>query len=318
MARFRSPEIEIDEEVPVPQVPEIIPLALLEKVKARLNHNRTFNRHDLKSYILSGFIRCGNCGKALSGQTPHKKIVYRHKPANGCTICSVRGNEVEAAVLDYLHNAFLDEDAFNKAVERAMPSADLRKDLLEKATKATKRLAKTEREIERLVDAIAKGADPGLLLSKQGELKTERDALTRRLEELDHEIAAVPSVEHTQAASMLARLLLTEECKGKDWRKLPFEDVKRFLFHLFGETTLRNGNGIFVEKDSKRQTVVTFKGRVDFHHLITNGRPVSRAMQTEATTMNARIRREFERAVQSADEEYRRVLDELKPYTDNQ
>ncbi len=65
--------------------------------------------------------------------------------------------------------------------------------------------------------------------------------------------------------------------------------------------------------------VATFKGRVDFYHLIANGRPVSRAMEIEAATMNAQILREYKLAIEAADErrrvtmeEQRRAMEELE------
>ncbi len=331
-ARFHSPEIEVDEEVPVPAIPEVVPSALLEKAKGRLRHNRTFNRHDTKSYVLTGFVRCRDCGKALSGQTGSGGTVYyRHRASDGCTVKGVRGDEVEQAVLDYLFNTFLDQPSFDEAVRRSMPSDKHRKGLLKEQARAKKRLAKCQREIDRLVDAVAKGTDKGLLLSKQDALKAEREAQTRRLEELDHEIATMPSVEQTQRAAMVTRLRLSVEHKGKDWRKLAFEDVRRMLLHLFGETTPENGTGILVRRDERGRLVATLKGQIDFHKriVIVNGRPVRSAMEIEEATMNASIRSEFMRAAQAADEkrrrakeeldeECRRAMEELKPYTANQ
>lgn len=312
VAKFRSPEIEVEVDVPVPQIPEVVPLALLEKAKTRLRHNRTFNRTDVRKYHLSGFVRCGDCGKALTGQSRDDVRYYRH-PKSECPIKSVRSDQIESAVLDYLYGFFLDEPAFNEAVTRAMPSADHRIGLVKKRKQAEKRLAENDRKIKRLIDAIENGADPQLLVSRQDELKADKQVLTERLQQLDTEIATLPSAEHIEAAAMMTRLRLMQEHQGKDWRALPYEDVKRFLFHLFGETTPKSETGILVQRDEHGRLVITFRGKVDFHHLIMNGRPLSKSFIIEAETLNAEALGVYQRAVQAADREHDRASNELRP-----
>ena len=151
-----------------------------------------------------------------------------------CPVKSVRADEIEEGVLDYLFGSFLDEPAFNKAVERAMPSADHRKGLEEEREQAIKRLAKNQREIDRLIDAIRQGADAGLLLFAQDTLKAEKEAVTKRIEELSAEISNLPDVAQTERAAMMTRFCLMLQYRERDWRTMPYEDVKRFLLYLFG------------------------------------------------------------------------------------
>ena len=117
---------------------------------------------------------------------------------------------------------------------------------------------------------------------------------------------------------MMTRLWLVEEHQKKDWRSLPFEEVKQFLFHLFGTTTPKSGTGIFVGKDGKGMVVATFKGQVDCHHLVCNGRAVSKSMTAEAKRLNAKILDEYNRAVETADREYHREMDQLRPFPSKQ
>lgn len=74
-ARFHCPDFGIDEEVPVPAIPEIVSQAMLEWCKTRVTFNRTNNRHDVEKYHLTGFLRCPNCGRALSGH--HQKKSHK-------------------------------------------------------------------------------------------------------------------------------------------------------------------------------------------------------------------------------------------------
>jgi len=315
-ARFRSPEIDVDEEIPVPGIPEVITLALLEKVRARLRHNRRFNRHDKTLFKLSGFIRCADCRKALTGHDSRNgRFYYRHRPSKGCSVKGVRGDELEPAVLDHLYNLFLDEPAFSEAVLRAMPPVEHRQNLVNERTATAKRVAKNDRAIRRLVDAIADGVDANLLIEKQGELKAGQKALKQRLEQLENEIATLPSAEQIEAAAMLTRIRMIEEHKAKDWRELPYEDVKRFLFHLFGETTMKSETGMFVRRD-QGNVVVSFRGQVDFYHEVVDGRPISKAMQVEAAMLNDAVSREYQQAIDAADQRLSHALDELGPFPD--
>jgi DNA invertase Pin-like site-specific DNA recombinase len=288
--RFHSPDLELDKEVPVPGMPEVVSAKLVEKAKALLDFNRTYNRTDVQRYLLTGFLRCGACGKSLTGYDPHRaRRKYCHtKPTRGrdCVVTSVPGEEVEAAILDYLYRVFLDAPAFNKAVEAAAPSTRDRKALDKERSDLDKQLAAVEVQITRLADAVAGGMELSLLLGKQQELVAERDRLAEGLAALEARLASLPDPEMTKRAAMVTRLRLRQEHEGRDWRKLAFDEVRQFLHHLFGEPTLATKTGMFVTKDDEGKITITFKGLVDFDALMRGGRPFSKAFQTALDRWN--------------------------------
>ena len=219
MARFHYPELNIDLDVPVPGMPEVVPVEVLEMVKARMQFNRRNNRTDVRSYFLSGFVRCANCGKALSGRTSHRrKKSYYHAKANGCSssIRTIRGDEIEEAILSHLYGAFLDQPAFDAAVKSALPSADDRQAVEVEEADIERRLAVNQRKIDRLIDAIAGGADVGLLLSKQEALKAEQQSLVQRAKELLAEAAAFPDTQETTRRAALTRRQLISKYRGRE------------------------------------------------------------------------------------------------------
>ncbi len=299
-ATITAKELGIYEEIPIPGMPQIVPASVLAKVKKRLLHRRTYNRVDVKKYPLSGFVRCAKCGRSLTGCTSKGNIIYFHHKTDDCPHTYFRGDLIEPAILDYLFSFFLDEPAFNEAVQRAMPSADRRKELVQERKAADKRLVQNGREIQRLIDAVKQGADVSLLLDEQEKLKEEKTVLANRLRELETDLATLPSVEQTEAAAMLTRLHLTMKYKGRDWRKMNHEDIQRFLFHLFGEQTSMAKTGAFVMKDEKGRVSVTFKGQVEFPHEIVNGHSISEAMKIETDLASKQIIRELDKAMQSA------------------
>ncbi len=125
---FHTPEIGINHlQVEVPAVPPVISKDLERRVRARLDHNRTWNKQCLRKYLLTGFLRCTHCKQALTSGTTDGVTYYRHHPRIGyggacCGYRSIRGSVVEGPVLDYLYRWFVDQPAFDLAITMALPA----------------------------------------------------------------------------------------------------------------------------------------------------------------------------------------------------
>ncbi|MGE3241365.1 MAG: recombinase family protein [Pirellulales bacterium] len=315
-ATFNIPELGIvNMKVQVPGIPEVVSEALLAKVKARLQFNRTHNRVDVEAYPLTGFIRCKDCGQALTGQISHGKAWYRHRRKSTCSLVSVAGQEIEGPILDHLYGTFLDEHSFNKAVEKAVPTASVRQRFENDRISTTKALKRKKREADRLVNAIAKGADPELLLDKQSEIKAEIGKLKAREAKLRERIAELPNPGQIRETAAITRLFLVEKYKGRDWRKLPVNRVKRFLMHLFGDNVRATKRGILVQRDAEGRLRADFNGNVEFHHFISDERPISHALEITARTHNNAIRKELRGAIKSANIARQPRRAALKPCT---
>jgi DNA invertase Pin-like site-specific DNA recombinase len=266
---FNTPEIGIDKlAVPVPGLPPVISSDLERRVRDRLSHNRNWARQELRKYILGGFIRCGCCKAALSGGTVRagngkerrENVYYFHHRHTGhggkaCPFQRVPGALVEGPVLDYLYKLFVDQPSFDAAVRLALPTDGQRARLAEDAKRAEADLARCEKEIANLVNAVAAGADPSLLTARQGELRQRRQQLTDRLTGLQAELSGLPDPEAVQAEADVLRCMLAQEHAGKDWRKEEWQDVRRFLHFLFGDNPKREGLGLFIDKKGGRFTV---------------------------------------------------------------
>lgn len=257
VARLKAPEIEDpDVEVPVPEMPEVVPASLLERVKVKLLRNRTFNRTDaVSNYLLSGYIRCGHCGCALTGQ---KQVRYRHRKGE-CPVVSIRRDVVEAAVLDYLYGAFADEPEFARALARAMPTDESREELDREIARSERRLARVNKDLERLADSVLKGVSAKVIVQKQGPLLTEAETLEGQLIDLRAERATMPDPVTIQREAQRLRQGLRSRTRKRDWRKLDADAIQQFLAFLFGDS---KKHGVFVELVKKRRWVVTVKGLI--------------------------------------------------------
>jgi site-specific DNA recombinase len=328
VAKFHSPEIGIEDlEVQIPDFPAVISPELEKRVIERMEHNKKCNKQTKRKYLLSGFVTCDHCGKSLNGQTKNG-VYYRHNNfyADGSKKClyyrSIRADILESHVLDYLYNFFFDKPAYEKAVKSALPSNDDRQAIEKDISMASKEVEKINREVANLVNAIAKGADVALLVDKQSELKARKQALENRLGELNQTLVAMPDPEVIEEQALLLRARMLIDHTVKDWRKLPYEDIRQFLHFLFSDNPKKNGYGVFVAKKASKW-YISFEGCVDFPLGIITDKATSREFQAEIEKINADTKRIFEEGISQANKAYEQNINEmglrtteLKPKTD--
>jgi hypothetical protein len=300
-AKFNSPEIGIDNLlIAVPGVPEVISPELEKRVRDRMAHNKQWNKRSKKKYLLAGFLRCAHCGRSLKGQTTKSGSYYRHDSyyVDGrihCPYSGIRGDLLESQVLDYCYRFFLDEPAYRKAIKCALPSGDDRKALEADLGQVRRQLAGVSKKISNLGDAFAKGADVSLFLDKQNELKAEKQALASRRDELSQTLANMPDPEYIELEAMFIRQSLEMEHMHKDWRKTPYDDVRRFLHFLFSDNPRKAGFGICLGWIDGAWEI-TFKGCVAFYHDVIDGRPISHRFQLEVALANAELMENVQRS----------------------
>lgn len=266
-ATFNSPEIGIHNlEVPVPDVPPVITAELEKQCRERAAHNHKWNKRAKRKYLLTSFLYCEHCGHSLKGRT-EGRMYYTHYYKDsklGCSFCSIRGDLIEPLVFDYLFNFFLDEPAYNEAIKNAMPNDEDRQALELDIKQIDKQIAQVKAEINNLVNAIAKGADVSLLISKQNELKDMLQTLENKKDGLDQTLANMPDPQRSQFEAELLRLELIYKYGTQDWRQLSYEQLRRFLHYLFSDNPKKNGYGIFVAKNKKGKFEISFEGCVEF------------------------------------------------------
>jgi site-specific DNA recombinase len=330
IARFHAPEIDIvNIEVLVPAVPEIITPELAERVRQRSAHNRTNNKENLRKYKLTGYVRCGTCGEALTSAYVNGYQYYRHrsKSAGGakhCNFRTVRAALLEEHALGFLYSFYTDEPAFEQAVRQAMPTTEQRDAVAAELERARGAFAKAERSIANLIRAIEDGADTTMLINRQQELRAERDECATRVDVLDRELASMPSVATVARRAKAIRIMLVQSHSGKDWRAQEFDDIRQFMRFLFGDNPRRNGYGISVSRVDGGWRV-GFEGRVRIDQVLHNGSPTALAFRRRAQAASNLLQTEFDIAIAKANQEYAADLElaealangTAKPYIGN-
>ena len=264
---FNIPGIGIEKvKIPIPAIPEVISPALEKKVRARMEHRKNWNKESLRQYLLTGFVFCEDCGKALSGNCTDGTKYYRHHKAAkecGCSFRAVREDILKALILDYLYDFILNKPVFEKAIEDALPSQESRREMEKERDRIEKRLKKLDKEVANLVDAIAQGADPSLFISKQEELKKKRSKEEKELGRLEEKLSEMPDAKTVKEQAGRIRTKLLAKHKKPDWRRLPFDEIRQYLFYLFGPNPGKTGKGIFIHRAPKFWCA-TFRGVVGF------------------------------------------------------
>lgn len=265
--------------IPVKAVPEVIPAKLMKRVKDRLEHNRTWNQQHTREYLLTGFLKCQHCGRSLYAQeqkTGGRKVIYyrhdkyyaddRHK---NCPFNSIREDIIKTTVLDYLYTFFMDEPAYNKAIENAMPSDDDRQVLesdIEQVKKQLTQLTKQERNFAANLRAGIKITES--IIAEQERMELERRVLEIKRDELLQTLTNMPDPQSNQLETELLRLELIYKYGSQDWRELSYEQVRRFLHFLFSDNPKKNGYGVSIAsnglKGRKRKFEISFEGCVEF------------------------------------------------------
>jgi site-specific DNA recombinase len=186
-------------------VPAIIEPATFAAVQAQLQRNRERSPRNKKhAYLLSGgHLRCGRCGRGMTGAFYRQTRVYRcgskwyvldpeARCAGQVKAEAVEG-EVWAAVVRVLENP---ERVAAEVHRQAAAAEEVRAAVAQEVRLIEEALAKCEREAQRWADAYAAG------VIELGELKVHREAIEARRKSLrEARASAEAKVEAVQRAA---------------------------------------------------------------------------------------------------------------------
>lgn len=235
----------------------------IEAVRNRLDHNRTFNRKDSKKYLLTGFIRCGECGKALSGQNPqHKKYSYRyyrhvdHKYVDCKAFRYITADNIENAVFKTLFENVADEIGFNEAIKNSLPDEEYIETLQRRIANNEKGLKKTDNELDELVELATSGTlRKETIKKKEDRLYENKQQISDELEADKQKLSALPSIEKIKKKAERIRMGLFDYFGSIDrLNEMSFEE-KRQLLHWMFDGTDEDGfkHGIYITKKGKNR-----------------------------------------------------------------
>lgn len=169
-------------------IPQIVPTELFDDVQKKLDMKRRNSNPDMKQrYILSAKLRCGKCNSLMCGESGTSKTgkVYHYYKCSsvkrhlGCDMKSVRQEDIEKEVLEYIVKNYFTEENIEIIVRQIM--------YLNKKESAGILLLKKQytcvkRNIRNIVDAIADGFYNDSVKDKLLKLEKDKADLEMQIE----------------------------------------------------------------------------------------------------------------------------------------
>jgi len=248
-------------------VPRILSDDTINKIQERLLFNRKNNRTDVKNkYVLTGFIRCENCQRTLTGQTlkgvNNSWQYYNHtrKKYDSCKAFSqISAPKIEQAVFEAIFDNIVDVPAFEKAISESLPDDNKIKELKQTIKRDEKQLKQVEKELEKLVELAMQGTlNKETIRNKESELLEQKNRLQEELQENRQELNNMPDTDQIKNQAEEIRLSLLEKYGSKERIQEMSFDEKRELLHWLFDGKDKHGTpyGIYVSKKGKRQNAV--------------------------------------------------------------
>ncbi|MBW0158426.1 recombinase family protein [Sedimentimonas flavescens] len=188
LSRPNPEEQWIIKEVPELQIIDDVTWQAAQAIRRRYS-SQAGNKRQTKKRLLSGLVRCGACGGAMTIINRERYSCSARRERGTCTCpVSIGAADLETRILNGLRDILcgrqdlIDEfaEAFRAEVAR------LRRTRNQSTAARRKELEKVERGIERCLTFIIEGdGDPGMVRTKLTELEARKDMLERDLRSLD-------------------------------------------------------------------------------------------------------------------------------------
>jgi site-specific DNA recombinase len=169
--------------VDVPEL-RIIDDALWDAVRARKAAAKGLRPEQNRAkHMLSGLLKCGECGGAISvvstGRGGGRVQCSRHRASGTCSNgASFYRRDVEEMVQSKLKEKLGDKKS---SIDYERDFSVKKERFMESSEKLSQRLARVNKELERVADAVLQGIDPRVLRERSDKLTSERDDIERAL-----------------------------------------------------------------------------------------------------------------------------------------
>jgi len=244
------------------KIPRILDDSTIKSIKDRIAFNRTFNRKDVKrKYLLSGYIRCGICKKALFGHQlvngQYHYTYYRHpdgKYRDCRAFSSISTNKIEGAAFKTIFENVWDEVGFQKAVKDAFPDEDAFENLNIQIKLNKEELKHVNCQLDKLTDAVLEGTlRKETIRNKEFDLLEKRDFILQEIEAAKQKLRSMPSTETVlRNTEHIQNLLKGYFATAERLNEMTFEEKRQFLYWLFnGKNSNGTPYGIYIERRGK-------------------------------------------------------------------
>jgi len=200
-------------------IPPIITQEVAEAVTIRMTSNRAHTRTTYRSYLLSGLIRCGECGSAMSGVTTKSRgheypryICLGKRTERRCDLKNVKADVLDEYITRVLREDVLSDAVIEAAARRIEETLASGRCMADDIRVEMERLARKNHNLTALAAEI--GATPDM---RQQLIANEqhRQELERRLAEVQEPPALTYDVILATLRADAARLAADPDCIGE-------------------------------------------------------------------------------------------------------
>ena len=252
------------------KIPRLMTDEKIEAVKKRMEFNQTFNKATIrrKTFLLTGFARCMECGCSLTAhytKQKHKRKkgkiysykYYRHRAGSRekCrALSSIKMDKLNKAVLDAIWENLSDEDSgFLEAWADNYPDQDKIDKFRKEVKKNQKKLKQAESDRDKLVEALLSGVLTEEAIKKKNEiLSNEIIRLKEKLVKEEQRLSRMPSLEEIKEREEQIKLSFQDYYYSRErFDSMSFEELRGLLFAIFdGKDDEGNPLGVYVKRIS--------------------------------------------------------------------
>ncbi len=255
------------------KIPRLMTEAKIAAVKKRMEFNQTYNKATIrrKTFLLTGFARCMECGCSLTAQhqktkRPNGKTYtynfYRHRAGSRekCrALSSIKMDKLNKAVLDAIWENLSDEDSgFLEAWADNYPDQDKIDKFRKEVKKNQKKLKRAESDRDKLVEALLSGVLTEEAIKKKNEiLSNEIIRLKGKLVKEEQHLSRMPSLEEIKEREEQVKQAFQDFYYSRErFDSMSFEELRGLLFAIFdGKDDEGNPLGVYVKRISPLKTV---------------------------------------------------------------
>ena len=225
--------------------PGIVDKEIFKLVQKLLTENRTLERRRLaggerRVFLVSGVVRCKECGRSMVGQSSHGHMsvhrYYKHAYSKGdvvrCSVNRIRAEEIEEAVSSHLFTMLQQGNYLDGVAERIVSEeqkniggSKMAKTRLEKELRDTEIEMESAFKFQIKTDAGSSAAE--FFLKKIEDLGIKKNELKQRIESMKETADNVISLEEVRR-----NLEDRVQAVSRGWKKLSDGQKKRTLRRL--------------------------------------------------------------------------------------
>ncbi|MGF6356130.1 site-specific DNA recombinase [Paenibacillus sp. 4624] len=211
--------------------PAIISEEIFDKVKEILYSRARSSKHaDSETYLLTGIVKCGHCGRNMKGNTARNKnkyneyTYYRYVCASyvqgyGCKYHAVHREDLETIIIDQVKGlASASVKELDIKISPRLSAIEEIQDLKNQLSKVDKRIQK---QIEAYENDLISADD---LKTASERIRKNREELNARIKELESSTREAASVQEI-AVEFLPDILGEDRLKAKNALRLLIEEV---------------------------------------------------------------------------------------------